>query len=182
MYILKTKKEIFINDIHLIIVRIINNVIENNIPYKLESSEEPFINDYTGKMSYDYSGIAEKLIKSDLEKIMKPDEIDFLYSSKLDKLLNEIYINEWRASYTSNRGKNWISYKDIIEEKYNEWKYEQFDIFDEDGEYIVNEHINAEDIDSGLDDELELFIKTQKFDIYYARIKKTINLIIEKRM
>lgn len=156
-------------------MQIINDVIENNTPYKLVKDVEPFINQYTGNISYDYSGDVEKIKKNDLKEILKSNDYDFIYSSQLDKLLSEVYIDQWVASYESNRGKNWISYKCIVEENYDNWKYEFFDIFDEDGDYIIDNEINTEYLEEQLDDILESFIREQSLEIYYARILKTIS-------
>ncbi|AXU27879.1 TPA: hypothetical protein ACKONR_000834 [Clostridioides difficile] len=56
------------------------------------------------------------ITKEDLnELISSSGKADLLYSSRLQKLLNEIYINQSRASYMSGCGLFWSSYWDVLE-------------------------------------------------------------------
>jgi hypothetical protein len=61
------------------------------------------------------------------------------YLSTLDKLLSNIYIDQWVPTYVSNYGKHWVSYKDLLEEKFREWKYANFELYDEDGNELNEE-------------------------------------------
>jgi hypothetical protein len=83
-------------------------------------------------------------------------------------LLPKVYINSWLPSYESNRGKNWISYKDLLYDKYNDWKYESFKLCCENNDDI------DEELDSELDEVLEDFLETTSVDLYYT---KMLNLI-----
>ena len=106
------------------------------------------------------TNIKEKLGLSEYAKVC--------YVSELDELLSEIYIDQWEASYMSNYGKNWMSFKNLIEQDFNNWKYENFEVFDEDGEEIV------EDLDIMLDDVLVAFLEETHYDLYFRKIANTI--------
>jgi hypothetical protein len=115
--------------------------------------EEPFENIYNGRISYDYSGEVQKMSVIDLKRLSNDYEPNFIYVSKLDMLLPKVYINSWLPSYESNRGRNWISYKDLLYDKYNDWKYESFKLCCENNDDI------DEELDSELDEVLEDFWK-----------------------
>ena len=67
-------------------------------------------------------------------------------------------------SFQSNYGKNWISYKGLLEESFNEWKYENFEIYNEDTEK------DDEDLDIELDIVLEKFLEDNSHELYYAKV------------
>ncbi len=155
-----------------IITKLLHKVIETNTPYVWYETEEPFINMYSGNLSYDYSGEVRKMSLDELtnikEKLGLSEYAEVCYVSELDELLSEIYIDQWEASYMSNRGKNWMSFKNLIEQDFNNWKYENFEVFDEDGEEIV------EDLDIMLDDVLVAFLEETHYDLYFRKIANTI--------
>ncbi|WP_291583949.1 hypothetical protein [Clostridium sp. UBA6640] len=152
------------SEINLIISNFIFRIIEENVPYIWISEEEPFINQYNGKISYDYSGKVEKMVANDLKEIVKNSPASMFYSSELESLLSEVHINQWIATHQSNFGKHWLNYKDLIEEKFNEWKYTNFNLYDEDGEEL------NEELDIELDDVFYKFLEKTPIDIYYAKI------------
>jgi hypothetical protein len=43
------------------------------------------------------------------------------------------------STYVSNYGKHWGSYKDLLEEKFREWKHANFELYDEDGNELNEE-------------------------------------------
>lgn len=158
-------------EIDLLLSHIIMDVIEEHVAFKWEATKEPFINPYNGRVSYDYSGGVRKMTKEDLKEIEKTlgeNDASMIFESKLDELLDTIHINNWTATYTSNLGKHWISFRDLVEEKYNEWKYENFELYDEDGEEI-NEELAEE-----LDDLFFSFFRNTSHEMYVAKLLKKI--------
>lgn len=168
---MKLYQNISFEDIYLVISDIIINVISHNTPYKWIATEEPFYN-LIGRISYDYSGIVEKMIIDDLRLLANNYKPDDYHLSKLDYLLSNIYINSWNATYTSNYGKQWLNYNDLVEDLYRSWKYENFDIFDDDGEYIIIDNEDMEQLDIELDNIFRTFLKETSPDLYLSRISK----------
>jgi hypothetical protein len=146
-----------IKDIKLILSNFIFNIIENYTPYIWYPTEEPFLNQYTGNISYDYSGDVRKAAKEDIIQIGKKlgasEHSAVIYRSELDELLSTITISQWIATYTSNYGKHWISYIDILEDLYLEWKGENFQIYNEETDDY------NEELDSELDEILYIFLE-----------------------
>lgn len=157
---------ITIREIELIISNLLIQVIENNTPHKWVAAEEPFYNVYKDKISYDYSGEVKKMIKEDLEDLIKTinNEPLYCYVSTLQRLISNIYVGQWVPSYESNRGKNWISYEDILEYKYMDWKSDNFVLYDEE------EDIDFEELDMELDEILYNFFEEMPEDIYIAKL------------
>ncbi|WP_242141969.1 MULTISPECIES: hypothetical protein [unclassified Bacillus cereus group] len=154
-------------EISLILSHMIMNVIEQHVAFKWEPTKEPFISPYTGRVSYDYSGEVKKMTKEDLmeiEKTLGENNVSSCYGSKLDELLDTIHINSWTATCTSNFGKHWISFKDLVEEKYNEWKYANFELYDEEGNEI-NEELEEE-----LDDLFVSFLRNTSHEFYLRKL------------
>lgn len=169
MFTKKSSKNIDLIEIKLIVSNFIFDVIEENSPYMWIAEDEPFINQYSSKISYDHSGKVEKMTYSDLKQMVKDlgkKPVSVCYSSELEELLSEIYINKWTPSYESNRGKNWTSYKEVLEEKFDEWKYENFNLYDEEGNDL------NEELEFDLDQILYDFLKDTSIDIYYSKILK----------
>ncbi|MGG3518882.1 hypothetical protein ABES33_02525 [Bacillus pseudomycoides] len=156
-------------EIDLLLSHMIMDVIDEHVAFKWEPIKEPFINSYTGRVSYDYSGEVKKMTKEDLKEIEKTlgeNNVSVNFDSKLDELLGTIRINSWTATYTSNFGKHWISFRDLVEEKYNEWKHANFELSDEEGEEI-NEELAEE-----LDDLFFSFLRDTSHEIYLAKLLK----------
>ncbi len=154
-------------EIMLVISNLIIEVIEKNTPYQWIQTVEPFPHPYKyDKISYDYSGETIPMIKEEFQKMAKDLDKDQWYTSKLHKLLDSVYIDEWVASYISNLGKSWISYFELLEDKFNEWKYDNFQLYDEDGNEL------DEDLEMELDDIFYDFIKNTSHELYYKKILK----------
>jgi CRISPR/Cas system CMR-associated protein Cmr1 (group 7 of RAMP superfamily) len=155
-------------EIYLVISNLLFRVIADNKPYTWYRTEEPFFNIYNGRTSYDYSGEVREMLQEDLIKIEKEtgdsEKAHFCYTSELDELLSEVYINQWLASYQSNCGKYWVNYKSLLEEAFNEWKYANFPLYDEETDE------EDEDLETKLDSVLYEFIKNTSSAIYYAKI------------
>ncbi|CAI8733906.1 MULTISPECIES: hypothetical protein [Bacillus] len=155
--------------IDLLLSHMIMDAIDEHVAFKWEPIKEPCINSYTGRVSYDYSGEAKKMTKEDLKEIEKTlggNNVSVNFDSKLAELLGTIHINSWTATYTSNFGKHWISFRDLVEEKYNEWKHANFELSDEEGEEI-NEELAEE-----LDDLFFSFLRDTSHEIYLAKLLK----------
>lgn len=105
-------------------------VILDNKPHRWIMTEEPFQNLY-GKLCYDYSGEVEP---------MDTDEYNFKISHNE---LDDIYINQWEATYISNMGKAFISYEKLIKDKYTSYLYENYPLYNEETEEY-NEDLEME--------------------------------------
>ena len=171
MFIEKSDENIDLTEIKLLCSKFLFDVIEENLPYMWIPEEEPFINKYNGKISYDHSGKVEKMSCKNLKELAKNlgnNPASMCYCSELDELLSKIYVDLWEPSYISNCGKNFISYKDKLTDKFNEWKYNNFDLYDEDGNEL------NEELDIELDIALNNFLESTSIDMYYIKILKTI--------
>lgn len=165
-------REVSREEIELVISKIICEIIAERRPYVYVSGEEPFINKYTGNISYDYSGDVRKMKEEDLKELI--EKLDQrIYSSLLDQLLEGTYINSWRASYISNYGKFWYSYKDLAREAFDEYKYETFEMYNEEDDDI------DEDKDIALDEIFEDFIEKTDYKIYLKRLRNRIKELEE---
>lgn|SRR5574344_180667 len=116
-------------------------VLIENKPYKWVMTEEPFQNIY-GKLCFDYSGKVE------------PMELDEYNSKILNNELDDIYIDQWEATYTSNMGKAFITYEELIRDKYTTYLYENYPIYNEETEEY--------------DDDLEMKLE----DVFYEYFNK----------
>ncbi len=143
------------------VVELIATVCRENKPHKWVDEN------YT---PYDKSGKVELMSIEDLnELISSSGRADFLYSSRLQKLLKEVYINQSRASYISGCGLFWSSYWDILEENLKNG-YIILISFDEDDEYLEG----MEDFELECKDVLMDVIETTSIDIYVQMIKRNI--------
>lgn len=158
-------------DIDLLLSHMVMSVIEEHVAFKWEATEEPFMNHYSGRVSYDYSGEVKKMTKEDLKEIEKTlgeNDVSVCFESKLDELLEAIHINSWIPTYASNWGKHWVSFKDLFEEKYREWKYDNFELYDEEGNEM-NEGLEEE-----LDDLFYSFLRDTSYEVYLAKLLKAL--------
>jgi hypothetical protein len=170
MLILKNKEVITEHEIKLIISNLLFKVIENNKPYIWYYTQEPFKNIFTGKVSYDNSGNVARMMPGDLMEIERNlGEDNFLNLppelclSKLEELLEQVYIEAWLPSYEENLGKSFITYRDILDDYYDDWKNENFELNDEDD--YLNEDLNIE-----LDKILSDFLLNTSHELYYAKL------------
>lgn len=165
------RKEWTVTGVHLPkqeIERLISNmlmaVIEENEPFQWIKTEEPFYNPYKNKISYDYSGEVRPMAKEEFQGIVANLGGKEWYSSKLEELLSLVYINRWEPTYMSNYGKNWLNYKDLLQRKFSDWKYENFDLYDEDGNEL-NEELEIE-----IDEVLYTFLEQISHEMYARKI------------
>lgn len=157
MILTKRGEKISISNIELMISKFIFYVIDENIPHIWFATEEPFLNQYNGNISYDYSGNVKIMTEADLKDIKD-------ISPSLESFLEEIYIDQWKPTYNSNYGKVWTNYKDLLQEYFDEWKYNNFDLYDEDGNEL------NEELEDNLDKIYYKFLEKKSFDIYYRKI------------
>ena len=148
----------------LVISNLLVKIIEQYTPFQWEQTTETFPHPYKiDKISYDYSGEVKPMTKEEFQEIVSNLGGEEGYS-KLEELLSSIYINQWTATYTSNHGKHWINYMDLLQNKFNEWKYEHFQLYDEDGNEL-NEGLEME-----LDQSLYDFMENTSHEIYAKKI------------
>ncbi|MRX73955.1 hypothetical protein GJU40_17635 [Bacillus lacus] len=133
--------EIGANKIKSIIPSIITEVIENNTPYIWISTEEKFVNLY-GKLSSDFSGEVRRMSIQEYKHIINDLKVNGKKDweeSEVTQLLSSLNINRWVPTYTSNNGKNWLSYKDLIYDEFSAWKYDNFPLYDHEKEEVDEE-------------------------------------------
>ncbi|ERI11691.1 hypothetical protein [Aneurinibacillus aneurinilyticus] len=154
-------------EITLIISNLIMKIIEQHSPYQWVKTEEAFPHPYKlDRISYDYSGEVKLMTKEEFQEIVANLGKKEWYSSKLEELLESLYINQWTATYVSNCGKSWINYMNLLQDKFDEWKYKHFQLYDEDGN----------EVNEGLEDRLNQilydFIENTSHEIYSKKILK----------
>lgn len=121
----------------LVISNLLMEIIEQYTPFQWMQTIESFPHPYkVDKNSYDYSGEVKPMTKEEFQEIISSLGKAEWYSSKLEELLSSVYINQWTATYISNHGKHWVNFMDLLQDKFNEWKYEHFQLYDEDGNEI----------------------------------------------
>ncbi|WXR61392.1 hypothetical protein WG909_13970 [Peptostreptococcaceae bacterium AGR-M142] len=169
MYILKDGTYLNKEDINLIISNFIIKTINDNEPYVCFIVEEPFANSYSGKISYDYSGDIRKMTYEDivyLKKLLLNSTNN--YSSRLEKFLEQVYVNEWKPSLDVPQNKAWLTYRNLSEDLYNDWKFNNIDLFD-------NNDLENEELDIELDTIFYEFVEKTSYELYYARLLSTFN-------
>ena len=113
---------------------IVREVLATTKIYVWEYSEEPYQNPYNGRISYDRSGEVREATAYDINIILEEaQEPEGWHDSAFQQLLSELKTGNWQATYMSGCGKHWITFEDLIEDEYNEWKYKNFELYDEDG-------------------------------------------------
>jgi hypothetical protein len=158
-------------EIKLLISNMLIEVIETYIPHKWVDTVEPFMNRYNGRISYDYSGEVKEMTQEEFKEILltlRKSEMPLFYLPLLDKLLSNIYIDQWVPTYVSNYGKHWVSYKDLLEEKFREWRHANFELYDEDGNEL------NEELEEKLDEIFYEFLENTSHEIYAQKILKSI--------
>ena len=155
------------SEVNLFLSESLFKIIDESTPHILIVTEESFISPYNGKISYDYSGKVKKATGEDIRKLelnLGKPECFFIYESRLDELLSNIYINQWIATYTSNYGKRWLSYFELLEDKFQDWKVDNYTLYDEE----------SDNYDDGLDVRLaelfQFFIKNTGHELYFQKI------------
>lgn len=112
------------------LINILNETIKENQPHIFIYEERPFINQYNGNISIDYSGRVEL---ADLEDILELEselkDLDLgecrnYYTSKLAKLLDKLHTGQNVATYVSNHGLHWITYSNQIEDNIRDWVFQ----------------------------------------------------------
>jgi len=151
------------NKVKEYVLNLVERVIHSNTPHLLIAAEEPFINRF-GTISYDYSGIVRRLAKDDYVSLINDlkESEQFGEGLNLFGLLSHLYIDEWTATYVSNSGKSWTTYWDLVMRDFEEWKYENFEVMDDDEELT--------DIYFDLDYLCEEICKAENFYPYLSSI------------
>lgn len=170
-FTLKTGNPITPEKIELIISRLLCEVIEENVPHLWVSGEEPIVNAYSGRVSYDYGRKVQKATYRQLEIILKGLRISFsdgFYLSPIDELLHEIYIENKDASYGSSSSKNLTSYYRLLKDKFNSWKNNELLLVDGIGKAL--------DKDLGLDieDVFDWFLKRAALGLYGQKLLNSV--------
>jgi hypothetical protein len=154
-------------EIVLVISNLLTEIIEQYTPFQWVKTAEPFLHPYkVDKISYDYSGEVKPMLKEEFQEIVSTLGNQEWYSSKLEELLHSLHINQWTPTYTSNYGKHWVNYMDLLQDKFNDWKYEHFQLYDEDGNEL------NEDLEMELDQCLYDFLEHTSHEMYVRKIVK----------
>lgn len=138
IYKINDNEKISTKEINEMIINIVIETIKENQPHIFIYEETPFINQYNGKISIDYSGRVEL---AELEDILELEnelkdlnlgECRNYYTSKLAKLLDNLHTGESVATYISNQGLHWTTYINQIEENIRDWVFQNILLPDED--------------------------------------------------
>ena len=138
IYKINDNEKVSTKEINEVIVNIITETIKENQPHIFIYEETPFINQYNGEISIDYSGRVEL---AELEDILELEselkdldlgELKSYYTSKLAKLLDNLHTGQSVATYMSNQGLHWTTYINQIEENIRDWVFQNTFLPDED--------------------------------------------------
>ena len=131
-------------------------------------TENPYFWKNENDVSWDGSGKVYPMTIEDLNEICSQN-MQF-HTSKLEQILDCTYINQFVPSYISGYGKSWKTYKNLIEEELEEFLYDNWDFFDEEGYYLDD----MEDFYYNALDLLQDFLEQTKEDIYIELIKNKV--------
>ncbi|AIQ11065.1 hypothetical protein PDUR_02870 [Paenibacillus durus] len=151
-------------EVALTVSNMLMEIIDQQIPYHWVRTKEPFLHPYKDKVCYDYSGEVKLMTEDEFQAVIAGLGNRVCYSSDLEELLDTIYINQWYPTYESNCGKHWLSYKNLLEQRFNDWKCNNFELYDDDGNEL-NEALNLE-----LDQQLYDFLEHMSGEIYVRKI------------
>lgn len=138
IYKINDNEKVSTKEINEVIINILTETIKENQPHIFIYEETPFINQYNGNISIDYSG---KVELAELEDILELEnelkDLDLgecrnYYTSKLEKLLDNLYTGQNVATYISNNGLHWITYTNQIEDNIRDWVFQNTFLPDED--------------------------------------------------
>lgn len=138
IYKINDNEKISTKEINEVIINIVTETIKENQPHIFIYEETPFINQYNGEISIDYSGRVELAELEDileLERELKDldlGECRNYYTSKLAKLLDNLHTGQSVATYMSNQGLHWTTYINQIEENIRDWVFQNTFLPDED--------------------------------------------------
>lgn len=135
---INNNEKVSTKEINEVIINIVTETIKENQPHIFIYEETPFINQYNGNISIDYSGRVELARLEDileLENELKDldlGECRNYYTSKLAKLLDNLHTGQSVATYISNQGLRWTTYINQIEENIQDWVFQNTFLPDED--------------------------------------------------
>lgn len=138
IYKINDNEKVSTKEINEVIIDILTGTIKENQPHIFIYEKTPFINQYNGSISIDYSGRVEL---AELEDILELEnelkDLDLgecrnYYTSKLEKLLDNLYTGQNVATYISNNGLHWITYTNQIEDNIRDWVFQNTFLPDED--------------------------------------------------
>lgn len=138
IYKINDNEKVSTKEINEVIIDILTETIKENQPHIFIYEKTPFINQYNGSISIDYSGRVEL---AELEDILELEnelkDLDLgecrnYYTSKLEKLLDNLYTGQNVATYISNNGLHWITYTNQIEDNIRDWVFQNTFLPDED--------------------------------------------------
>lgn len=156
-------------DIYNMISKFMYQVIDENIPYVWYALRKPLETIYSNKTT-DHSGAVRMMTPSDLKQIKEELTImtdDQMFSqTKLQELLSHININRWESTTASDYSKHWISYEDLLEEKFIIWKTDKLDCYElyEEEDYL--------ELDILMDGAYDEFFESVSYELYYYKILK----------
>lgn len=160
------------SDIKLEISNMIFQVIEENIAHKwcrtVEVSEN--INDNT--LNFDYSGEVRIMTVHDVIELDNSLRSEYLSGgycyAALDEMLRRTYIDGWERGMRQCLSRSWISYRKLLEYKFNDWKYMSFGYCGTGGRYDFDE------IDDMLYEIFSNFLAEMPHSLYHAKLLKTV--------
>ena len=181
IYKINDNEKVSTKEINEVLINIVTETIKENQPHIFIYEETPFINQYNGKISIDYSGRVEL---AELEDILELEnelkDLDLgecrnYYTSKLAKLLDNLHTGQSVATYTSNHGLHWTTYINQIEENIRDWVFQNTFLPDEDESNYDETFDMLYDFSVDLNSVLQEILKTIDY-------KETLNEIINSTM
>lgn len=156
-------------EIYNVISKFLYQVIDENTPYCWYALKQPLETIYSNN-STNYCGSVRIMTLKDLKQIK--DELnsitdDEMFSqTKLQELLSHINIDRWETTTQSNCSKYWITYEDLLEEKFIIWKSEKLDLYElyEEEDYL--------ELDILMDGVYQEFFESVSYELYYYKILK----------
>lgn len=178
IYKMNDNEKVSIEEMSEVIIDIVSENIKENQPHIFVYEETPFISQYTGRMSIDYSGRVKLAEREDILELgnelkdLNLGEYKNFYKSKLAKLLDNLRTGQSVATYTSNLGLHWTTYIDQIEEDIQYWVFQNTFLPDEDDPNYDEAIDMLIDFTTDLNSLLQEILKTMDYE-------ETLNEIIE---
>ena len=159
-------------DIKLEISSMIFQVIEENVAHKWCRTVEVSENANDNTLIFDYSGEVRLMTVHDVIELDNSLRSEYLSGgycyAALDEMLRRIYIDGWERGMRQCLSRSWISYRKLLEYKFNDWKYLSFGYCGSGGKYDFDE------IDDMLCEMFSTFLSETPHILYYAKLLKTV--------
>ena len=156
-------------DMYNMISKFLYEVIDENIPYVSYALNKPLPAIYSDK-NCEQSSTVKMMTHSDLKyiksKLITMTDAEMFSKTKLQELLSYIKIDRWKSIITSHYSRYWITYEDLLEEKFIVWKTIKLDCYElyEEEDYL--------ELDILMDGAYDEFFESVSYELYYYKILK----------